>query len=261
MCIPSVMIKREVYEGLSYQDKRMANLNDFDLWVRFCLNHDLYILEDKLTKFRLRANEANTSGNRIENNIRIRFEYKQILENFLKINYASRLVRIFPECERYGMPEDRYIPFFLGRLAYDTGIDFKQLWGMETIFGLMKDESMVKKLEEKYGFSYNSFYQLTREADVFKLKNNNNLRWLQDEILRLKQVVEDQLLYFRNLEPLEDVISRLNKIAEERYQDIKKLESQKEILLNEIERIHNTLSWRITSPFRKAGAFMKKKRL
>lgn len=189
LCIPSVLIRRNVYEELGFQDKRMASLNDFDLWVRFCLKHELYILDEKLTRFRLRANEANASGDRIENHIRNRFEYKQILSNFLSIDNVDLLKRIFPDCEKYGKVTKEIIPYFLSRLAYDTSDDFKQLWGLETIFKLMENDNLVKLLNNNCDFSYADLHRLSAEKDIYKLRMINEqmqeIQMLQTEIQNL----------------------------------------------------------------------------
>lgn len=187
LCMPSVMIRRSVYEDLHYQDKRMASLNDFDFWVRFSLQHTFYILEDTLTKFRLRANEANASGNRLDNHIRCLFEYKQILHNYLLIKNAELLRKIFPECDKYGVVKNELIPYFLGRLAIDTKAEFKQLWGLETIFNLIKNEKIMETLDKQYGFSYTDFYKFTSEKDVYRLAF---IRHHEQEMYKTKMEME-----------------------------------------------------------------------
>lgn len=170
LCNPSVMIRKNVYEELVGQDKRLAGMGDFDLWVRLCLKSEIHIIDTKLTRFRLRAKQANASGNRLENHIRCHFEQKQILNNFLAIDDVERLLKIFPECEKYGRLAPKLIPYFLGRLAWDTGEDNKQLWGLEIIFNLMADESTARLLQQNCSFSYVNLHQLAMLTDPYKLK-------------------------------------------------------------------------------------------
>lgn len=221
LCIPSVLIKKNVYEELNYQDKRIASLNDFDLWIRFCLKYELYILDEKLTRFRIRDNEANASANTVGNRIRNNFEFKQILNNYLQIDNTEKLLKIFPECNKYGQVCQETIPYFLGRLAYDTNNDFHQMWGLETIYNLMGEEAKVKKLEETCGFSYPDFHKLCSTADIYKVKLTNQLT---DMDKKLKKIEQSQ-----------------NKAD----QKIEKLQS-------EIDNILHSISWKITKPLRVA---------
>jgi glycosyltransferase involved in cell wall biosynthesis len=67
LCKPSMMIRKGVYKSLNYLDKRIISFSDFDFWVRFSFNHEFWILDEKLTKFRIRDNEMNISAGTIEN--------------------------------------------------------------------------------------------------------------------------------------------------------------------------------------------------
>lgn len=164
LCSPSVMIRREVYEKFSCQDKRMVSLSDFDLWVKLSLEYKLWVLDQKLTMFRVRAGGANLSANNPGNQRRQMFEFKQILDHYLEIHDPERLKYIFPECEKFGEPEARTIPYFLGRLAIDVPTMVHWLWGCEKIFDLMADPDMARLLEEKYDFRYRDFIDLTKTA-------------------------------------------------------------------------------------------------
>lgn len=162
LCNPSVMIRREVYEKFGYQDKRMVSLSDFDLWVKLSLEYQLWVLDQKLTMFRVRNDGMNLSANNPGNQRRQMFEFKQILDHYLEIRDPERLKRIFPECEKFGKPEERTIPYFLGRLAIDVPTMVHWLWGCETIFGLLADPDMARLLEGKYDFRYRDFIDLTK---------------------------------------------------------------------------------------------------
>lgn len=167
LCNPSVMLRRQVYEELGYQDKRMFSLSDFDLWVKFSFSHSLWILEETLTRYRVRRNFRNASGASPKSVNRQAFERKQILDHYLQIRDAAQLTRIFPEAAQYGEADDAAVPYFLGRLAIDTGVPAHRLWGCETIFRLMEDETACAVLTQKYDFRHVDFLRLTAELNVF----------------------------------------------------------------------------------------------
>lgn len=241
LCIPSVLIKKEVYEALEYQDKRMAGLPDFDLWVKYCLEHELYIIDEKLTKFRLRDHEANTSGDRLENHIRGQFEYKQLLNHFLKIGDVETFKRAFPEYSRYPGPlTHELIPYFLGRMAYDTGRGFQRLWGLETLFQLMKDEKTADLLHRQCGFNYTDLHRMAAGADVFGLGKDRKIGELNNTINRLNESIREQ----------QRTIDGLNSHIAEQGSAIHECTRRAEDLQAEIETIYKTKSWRITKPLR-----------
>lgn len=146
-----------------------ASLPDFDLWVRFCLKYNIHVLDQPLVYFRRINEQKNASGDNIDNRIRNRFEYKQILNHYLGIRDPREFLLMFPEAARYGDVSPDLIPYFLSRLAVETGIDFKMLWGLENLLALMKDEVAAKNLEHQFGFTYRDFTRLVGECDIYKL--------------------------------------------------------------------------------------------
>ena len=74
LCNPSVLMRRKDFEESGSYRYGLFQLGDFDLWVRLCLKHEIYVLPQRLTRFRIRQNEANASANKPENRIRCRFE-------------------------------------------------------------------------------------------------------------------------------------------------------------------------------------------
>jgi len=169
LCHPCSLIRREHYFDVGLLDPSFASLPDFDLWVRFCLKYNIHVLDQPLVYFRRINEQKNASGDNIDNRIRNRFEYKQILNHYLGIRDPRELLLMFPEVAHYGDVSPDLIPYFLSRLAVETGIDFKMLWGLEHLYLLMKDEVVSKKLEHQYGFTYRDYVRLTGKCDIYKL--------------------------------------------------------------------------------------------
>jgi glycosyltransferase involved in cell wall biosynthesis len=169
LCHPSSMIRKEFYDEVGWLNPSLANLPDFDLWIRFCFKYDIYILDQKLVKFRRMNDEKNASGVNINNRVRIGFEFKKILDHYLKIQDPRELSLIFPDAVKYGVPSQDLIPYFLGRIALDSGIDIKMLWGLEQIYTLLMNEIVVQKLDKQCGFTYRDFIRFTGECDPFRI--------------------------------------------------------------------------------------------
>jgi len=184
LCNPSVMIRREVYEKFGYQDKRFISLSDFDLWVKLSFEHRFWILDQQLTMFRIRDNGMNLSANNPANRNRQQFEFKQILNHYLQIHNPEKLKKIFPECTKYGNPNEQTIPYFLGKLAIDFPSKIHQLWGCETIFDLMEDAETAKRLEKECDFRYRDLIELTKSAPLISESISNG-----DRMYTLKQKI------------------------------------------------------------------------
>lgn len=269
LCMPSVLIRSTVYRELCFQDCRMASLGDFDLWVRFCMDHDLHIIDERLTRFRIRANESNASGNKIENHIRVHFEYKQIMDQYLSIQSTSRLLDIFPECADFGPVSADAIPYLLGRRAIETTERFRQLWGLETIFRFMADEQAVNLLREQYGFRYKNLHGIASQLDTFALREclqktnyihqlETELNGWEESLLKLRTDMEEEARiwaqresdYAQRIASCETQVAALTAQYAEACQQRESAQREATVASEEIRRMKATLSWRVTSPLR-----------
>lgn len=169
LCHPCSLVRRECYSEVGMFNPALASIPDLDLWIRICLKYDIMILNQKLIRFRRIGEEINASGDTIKSRVRNRFEYLQVLNNYLKIKKPDEILLIFPGAIRYGKVTASLIPYFLGRIAIDTGWDFKMLWGLDIIYNFIQDQKLSKILDEKYNFSYQDFIKLTSECDLFKI--------------------------------------------------------------------------------------------
>jgi glycosyltransferase involved in cell wall biosynthesis len=197
LCMPSVLIRRECYEAIGYPDKRLQQLPDFDLWIRMCFRYELHILQEKLTLFRVRANEANASGDRPENRIRNSYEYIKVLRHYLTIESEDELLKIFPEAEKYLNPyfplESPVIPFVIAKLALDTDSGIHHVFAMDTLFELLGDPGLARKLYDRFRFTYKDFVKISGEYDLFRLNEvirlYQEITSLQGEVAHLNQKI------------------------------------------------------------------------
>ena len=176
LCHPSLMIYADIYKDVGLYDSRLRSLPDFDMWIRFCLKYDLYIIDEPLVGFRIRENDLNESGFSHANLIRGSFEQKQVLNNFSQINSVEALRKIFPDLNEEITVKE--IPFYLGKRALRSEYTNVKLWGLEKIFNFLEKEVDSSKEETKY---YKTFFDLTGHFDVFgkinllKIKEKDNL--------------------------------------------------------------------------------------
>ena len=64
LCHPSILIRKVCYDTAGLYNIGILQYDDLDMWIRICLRYEIHILSEKLTRFRVRDNEANTGANR-----------------------------------------------------------------------------------------------------------------------------------------------------------------------------------------------------
>jgi glycosyltransferase involved in cell wall biosynthesis len=164
LCHSSVLARREVYTVLSKPDPRLAQLGDFKRWILICLSREIFILPEKLVKFRILDDYANASAPRPEVFIRTNYELRRILRYFLCLHTLEDFLKVFPEAEAFPSPlEQELIPYYLARLALKVRSLIYRDFALETLFNLLKDKAIAEKLEQQCNFSFRDFIQLTGE--------------------------------------------------------------------------------------------------
>jgi sugar O-acyltransferase (sialic acid O-acetyltransferase NeuD family) len=205
LCMPSALIRRECYEVIGYPDKRLHQLPDYDLWIRMCFRYELHVLQEKLTLFRVRDDEANASGNKPETSIRSLYERIKVLRHYLMIDREEELLKIFPEAEKYLDPHfilsSDMIPFVIAQLALETNSKAHHVFAMDTLYQLLGDPSLARKLYERFRFTYRDFIRISGEYDLFRL----------DQVDRLQQEVADLRLGYPMYRLLKRILRRISK--------------------------------------------------
>lgn len=174
---PSVLIQKKCYSdcGLYRYGFPAA---DYDMWVRLCMRYDIHVLPDKLLKFRIRDDDANTTGNRQDNRLRKYFQYHQIFRNYKEINSPDELQKIFPDAEPYLNSHEVISSFILAMMALEVHRthNILNLFGLELLFELMNDLANRKRVEEIYGFKVNDYFEYIGRHDVFSIELVEQLR-------------------------------------------------------------------------------------
>lgn len=171
LCHPSVLIRRTCYADCGLYRYGLAQLTDFDMWIRLCLKYEIHVLQERLVKFRVRNNEANASGSRPEVRIRDRSEFCYILKHFFRIATFEELVSIFPEAEKYYRANGCVPKFVMAMVALgENSLPWAKFLGIETLLDLITDTSTREKIQSLYQFDYRDLVALTGKYDLFSLE-------------------------------------------------------------------------------------------
>lgn len=208
LCHPSLLIRKQCYADCGLYRPMLAQVPDFDMWIRLCLQYEIYVLPEQLVRFRVRNQEANTSGNRPDTRIRGLYEYYKLLANYQEINSLDELIKIFPSAQKYYRSEATSTNFALAMVALEEKpFPFTELFGQEILFAAISDPQQAAQIKQLYHFDYHSFITLTAKHDVFSREEIVNL-W--QDIATLNQAIAER----------ETAVATLNQVVADRESDI-----------------------------------------
>jgi GT2 family glycosyltransferase len=162
------LIRKSCYADCGLYRYGLAQVTDFDMWIRLCLAYEIQVLPEKLIRFRVLNNEANSSGNRPETRVRGLYEYSRLLPNYQKLSSFDELVRVFPYAEKYYREAGADIDFVLAMVALELKpFVFTEIFGLNLLFDIVSNKIRAEKVQLLYSFDYVSFVALSGRHDVF----------------------------------------------------------------------------------------------
>lgn len=167
LCHPSLMIRKKCYDDLGYYNMNYLQTADYDYWTRLCLKKEIRVLQEPLVYFRVLKEGKNSSAQTPEKNLRERFEYYQIIKNFLHIEDADEILKIFPSAGKYQTGESPLARYLLARVSIDSTIKEAQLFGLEILASLMADEKTKNQCLVSHQFSLADYFLLTGRINPF----------------------------------------------------------------------------------------------
>ncbi len=171
LCHPSILIRKDAYEenGAMEFVYPYRQIPDLLRWTRLCLKHDIYIIPEKLTCFRVHENEErNTSGFTIENAQRNCVELFSYNRHFLEITDETSFTKVFPEWSEFSTKEYFNNKYALARMCLlpDTAV-YTKLFGLALLNELLTDIKERDNLQKYYGFSRSEYHHLAGKYDIF----------------------------------------------------------------------------------------------
>lgn len=170
LCHPSVLIRKSCYDKIGLYDERFAQLPDFDFWIRFCLKYELYIIPEKLVKFRIRSDEKNASAGTKQNIVRFYNEWSAIAYHYLTIPSFTELEKIFPEIRfDTGKHKISLIPYYIARLALSSSNNAVRKFGLDTLYQLFRRTDNAESINKHLELGYTDLYKISGGIDAFNV--------------------------------------------------------------------------------------------
>ncbi len=174
LCHPSILIRRDCYIKTGLYDSALRQLPDFAMWVKLLKTNSIYIIREKLVKFRYHSigqnSSANTPANRIQNKNEIYLIMKDYfdqmsIDDFIDgfRNFIVKKDSLTPE---QVLCEQAFI-YFKNRTELSH---IYKLIGIEKIHKLLQHEATRETLKNTYQFTENDFFQLTASFENIDAK-------------------------------------------------------------------------------------------
>jgi glycosyltransferase involved in cell wall biosynthesis len=191
LCHPCSLIRRECYDEVGWLNPTMANLPDFDLWIRLCMKYDIHILDQELIKFRRLMMEANASGDTKASRIRSRYEYFRILDHYLQIENLEDFYLVFPISDPPNAYTKDDIPFLLAQNALNDELEIKHLWGINLLFNQLQNGKQAARIDEIFHYSYIDFIREVASHDIFKIASGHVDRTVYQKFFDAKDSIQE----------------------------------------------------------------------
>ena len=276
---PTVMIRRSILDKIGLFDHRLVQVQDFDLWIRLCLEAEIHVIEEPLIRYRIRSEMKNLGSNTPEKRGRILWEMSKAMDRLCLVKDNAELIRIFPEA-RTGVENGLPLTMTLALLALG-GQRWTRAFGIELLYHAIHRLEDVQLLA-RVGLGMSDFFRMAAEADVFGGRAEAEIEarhdYLFEEHEKLQASFADQNDYvstlqhhatemrarhdylFEEYEKLQasfaeqnDYVSTLQHHATEMRAEIERARHESAQVAQRLAAIETSSIWRATRPLRRAG--------
>lgn len=169
LCHPSILIRRVCYDVLGRYNNNYRQLPDYDMWIRFCKQFQLFVISEKLVRFRLLRPGMNASSQVGKNAIRTINEHYLIAKHYFD--------DVSPKLYKNAFAEDLVNSDFDGAdefecekallfLRANTHLDRVYKWvALERLFELLNNPRTADILSNRYHFDAKAFIDFSSTLD------------------------------------------------------------------------------------------------
>ena len=191
-CAPSACIRAEVLERTGYYRYALVQLQDYDLWLRILLETDVYILQERLTRYRRTTEEGKQiSEINEETCARDSHEKQWICDTYVRNISPEKFIRIFKgDMKRPEACGEKELLCEKAFFLWERGNCFAEKWFIE----LLEDAECREILEEKYRFELKDFYRMNVKPMFFDESSLKILKQYKELLHKLSEEKEQNLL-------------------------------------------------------------------
>lgn len=189
---PTFMMRGDVYKELNGFMFKYRQIQDYDLWIRYMLKHDLYIIPEQLLYYRWHVEDAvvNISAPTRETFTRtsneLEYMYSELIEKFDDDFFIRVFHKYFKNKECHTTEQVMCEKFFL--LLNHTKAEAQQC-AISYYLKHIDDKLFKECLENEYGFSRVDFHKVEAEKGItWRMYNSESL--IEEYQVLLNRAVE-----------------------------------------------------------------------
>ena len=198
LCHPSILIKKSVYEEDGFFRRGLQQIPDFVKWIQLCKQHEIYVIPEKLVKFRIHNEGKNTSGMRVDTQIRSSIELNLMLMEYASINDREEFLKIFPEAGKYCTENFFISDYVLGRLCTEEKMPaYTRIFGVQLLYKALNDINVSNVLKKEFSYTDKQFEKANGKYDIFGIipkgfEQNRSLYYDTGAGYNVKEVVTEK---------------------------------------------------------------------
>lgn len=206
LCHPSVLIKKSAYEEDGFFRKGLQQIPDFVKWIQLCKQHEIYVIPEKLVRFRIHNEGKNTSGMRVDTQIRSTVELNLMLMEYASIHDREEFLKIFPEAGKYCTEDFFSSDYVLGRLCTEENMPpYTRMFGVQLLYKVLNDSYVSNVLKQELGYTDKQFKKENGKYDIFSVipKRFEQIRSLYYDTgkgYNIKEVITEEFTLYRECE-------------------------------------------------------------
>lgn len=242
LCHSSSLIRKSVIDKIGLYDISYRQLHDYDYWVRLVNEYNIYVMNNKLVKYRrFKNSKKNLSNNTCESMTRVVNENNAIM-NWMFSNIKDSLFKegfndLFINKNSNSKEEFLCEKYFILLNYKIVGITNKHL-AFELVFNSINKDKLFNLFEKKYNYTLNDFYNDTGKVyDVFNYD----------------MIINNDSDIGRRIKIDKEIIEKQTNIININNEKIK-------VLNLHINMLKNSLSWKVTKPLRFIKGLIKREK-
>lgn len=231
LCNPSVLIRKAALDKIGRQyNIAYVPAQDFEMWTRMVLEYPIYVMNERLVRYRWTEDENKISGNQNGKEYAFRNVHmlvrKKLIERMSEEQWKKFFGNKFESSEKSKLGVE-YEKALMLLHEVDENVNFL---GLDKFEELLNDSEKLEFIERR-GFSLKEYYKEYRVQ-------NFGLAWEIQE--RDRKIFE------------------LSNRERENEEEIHLLNKELKNMQIEIKNMRESISWKITRPFRKVGRIIRK---